>query len=253
MGWAIVHEEQEDGVSGHKVRAENRDRLQIIKGHARPGKFDILLLFMFDRIGRIADEPLFVVERFVKNGVQVWSTQEGEQRFDKSQIVNARYRDKMEERKLLLQSIRAEHAKAAAELDLLKAEIIQVLRGESTFSKELLSSMVSEAESKIAALQEQLTAAQIADDEGQTVLNALNAQHEDIISWADIYDQANQEAKKMIVNCLIKRVGSLSGLQTAYRLQYRPGAVQSQNGCDSCSIKQKSHFRRSEISVSLSK
>ena len=30
MGWTIVHEEQEDGVSGHKVRAENRDKLQII-------------------------------------------------------------------------------------------------------------------------------------------------------------------------------------------------------------------------------
>ena len=31
MGWVIVHEEQEDGVSGHKVRAENRDKLQTIK------------------------------------------------------------------------------------------------------------------------------------------------------------------------------------------------------------------------------
>ena len=37
---------------------------------------------MFDRIGRIADETPFVVEWFVKNGIQVWSTQEGEQRFD---------------------------------------------------------------------------------------------------------------------------------------------------------------------------
>ena len=41
-GWIIIHEEQEDGVSGHKVRAENRDKLQIIKEHARQGKFDIL-------------------------------------------------------------------------------------------------------------------------------------------------------------------------------------------------------------------
>ena len=81
-GWVIVHEEQEDGVSGHKIRAENRDKLQIIKEHARQGKFDILLVFMFDRIGRIADETPFVVEWFVKNGVRVWSTQEGEQRFD---------------------------------------------------------------------------------------------------------------------------------------------------------------------------
>ena len=74
MGWTIVHEEQEDGVSGHKVRAENRDKLQIIKERARQGKFDILLVFMFDRIGRIADETPFVVEWFVKNGVRVWST-----------------------------------------------------------------------------------------------------------------------------------------------------------------------------------
>ena len=30
-GWVIVHEEQEEGVSGHKVRAEARDKLQIIR------------------------------------------------------------------------------------------------------------------------------------------------------------------------------------------------------------------------------
>lgn len=82
MGWTIVREEQEDGVSGHKIRAENRDKIQAIKELARKGKFDILLVFMFDRIGRIADETPFVVEWFVKNGIQVWSTQEGEQRFD---------------------------------------------------------------------------------------------------------------------------------------------------------------------------
>ena len=82
MGWNIIFEEQEDGVSGHKVRAENRDKIQLIKDLARKKQFDILLVFMFDRIGRIADETPFVVEWFVKNGIAVWSTQEGEQRFD---------------------------------------------------------------------------------------------------------------------------------------------------------------------------
>ena len=82
MGWQIVHEEQEEGVSGHKVRAASRDKLQAIKEEALNGKFDILLVFMFDRIGRIADETPFVVEWFVRNGIRVWSTQEGEQRFD---------------------------------------------------------------------------------------------------------------------------------------------------------------------------
>ena len=81
-GWQIVFEFQEDGVSGHKVRAENRDKVQIIKEYARQKKFDILLVFLFDRIGRIADETPFVVEWFVKNGIRVWSTEEGEQRFE---------------------------------------------------------------------------------------------------------------------------------------------------------------------------
>ena len=464
MGWTIVHEEQEDGVSGHKVRAENRDKLQIIKERAKQGKFDILLVFMFDRIGRIADETPFVVEWFVKNGIRVWSTQEGEQRFDnhtdkltnyirfwqadgesektsirtktalgqlveeggfkggnapygydlvksgrlnkrkhelyelvineaeaavvrtvfdkyvhegfgaqriatylnnlgyrartgkmwhhasirgmicsltytgvlrcgasrsqvlphlqiiepelfeaaqtirtsranaaeaertvpmntrgnsllagnvfcghcgarlslttngkaypckddpnrvvkrvryicygktrkqtecdgqtgytahildgiidkivrqifermkaipKSEIVNARYREKMEERKIRLRSVKADYTKAAVELDTLKAEVIKAIHGESVFPKELLASLISEAEAKCRELQVAFEQAQADYDEGQTVLQSLNAQYDDIISWAEMYDTASMEAKKMIVNCLINRV-----------------------------------------------
>ena len=407
MGWVIVHEEQEDGVSGHKVRAENRDKIQTIKELAKQGKFDILLVFMFDRIGRIADETPFVVEWFVKNGIRVWSTQEGEQRFDnhtdklyelvvneaeaavvriifdkyvhegfgaqriatylnklgyrarsgkmwhhasirgiicnltytgvlrsgesrsqvlphlqiitpelfeaaqhirtsransaeqerrvplntrgqsllagnvfcghcgsrlslttngkaypckddpnrivkrvryvcygktrkqtecdgqtgytahtldgiidklvrqifermkavpKSEIVNVRYKEKMDERRALLRSIRADYTKAVGELEMLRAEVIKSLRGESAFSQALLGSLIADAETKCLEVQQQLEAAQAAYDEGQAVLASLNAQYDDIISWADMYDTASIEAKKMIVNCLIKRV-----------------------------------------------
>ena len=81
-GWTIVFEEQEDGVSGHKVRAAKRDVVQVIKARALNNEFDILLVFMFDRIGRISDETPFVVEWFARHGVHVWSVKEGEQRFD---------------------------------------------------------------------------------------------------------------------------------------------------------------------------
>ncbi|MDE6996319.1 MAG: recombinase family protein [Oscillospiraceae bacterium] len=82
MGWIIVNEEQETGVSGYKVSANDRDKLQLIKKRAEQGKFDILLVFMFDRLGRKSDETPFVVEWFVKHGVRVWSVNEGEQRFE---------------------------------------------------------------------------------------------------------------------------------------------------------------------------
>jgi len=37
---------------------------------------------MFDRLGRRDDETPFVVQWFVQQGIEVWSTREGEQRFD---------------------------------------------------------------------------------------------------------------------------------------------------------------------------
>lgn len=82
MGWVIVGEEQEAGISGFKVSAADRDAIQLIKEKAVKKEFDILLVFMFDRIGRITSETPFIVEWFVENGIQVWSTQEGEQRFE---------------------------------------------------------------------------------------------------------------------------------------------------------------------------
>ena len=82
MGWIIVGEEQEDGVSGFKVSANDRDKLQLLKDRAEKGKFAILLVFMFNRLGRKSDETPFVVEWFVKHGIRVWSVNEGEQRFE---------------------------------------------------------------------------------------------------------------------------------------------------------------------------
>ncbi|MFR1050962.1 MAG: hypothetical protein ACLSE7_04465 [Lachnospirales bacterium] len=105
----------------------------------------------------------------------------------KGEVVSVRYREKMEERKNLLRAIRADYTKAAAELDTLKSEVIKALRGESAFSKELLSSLIAESEAKCAELQKQFEDAQAAYNEGEAILAHLNAQYDDIISWAAMY------------------------------------------------------------------
>ena len=81
-GWDIIAEFSEKGVSGFKVSAKDRDAVQEIQRDAALGKFDVLLVFMFDRLGRKEDETPFVVEWFVNNGIEVWSAEEGQQRFD---------------------------------------------------------------------------------------------------------------------------------------------------------------------------
>ena len=81
-GWQIIGEFAEKGISGYRRSADQREALQKLKQAAVQKKFDVLLVFMFDRLGRRDDETPFVVEWFVKNGVEVWSVMEGEQRFE---------------------------------------------------------------------------------------------------------------------------------------------------------------------------
>lgn len=66
----------------------------------------------------------------------------------KSKIVNIRCHEKMEERKQLLRSVRADYNKAAAELETLQGEVIKAIHGESAFSQTLLVSLIAEAEGK---------------------------------------------------------------------------------------------------------
>ncbi len=51
-----------------------------------------------------------------------------------------------------------------------------------------------------------LQAVRVDYDEEQAVMASLNTKYDGIISWADMYDTASLEAKKMIVNCLVKRI-----------------------------------------------
>lgn len=82
MGWEIVQEEQEAGVSGFKVSAADREAIIRLKEDALKDRFDILLVFMFDRLGHKEDETPFIMEWSVSHGIAVWSVKEGEQRFD---------------------------------------------------------------------------------------------------------------------------------------------------------------------------
>ena len=80
--WQIIDEISEKGVSGYKLSSDERDAIVEIKRRASLHQFDVLLVFMFDRLGRRDDETPFVVQWFVQQGIEVWSAREGEQRFD---------------------------------------------------------------------------------------------------------------------------------------------------------------------------
>ena len=80
--WKFAGERLEKGVSGYKLSANKRDAIIEIRGMAERKEFDVLLVFMFDRLGRREDETPFLVQWFIEHGIEVWSTREGQQRLD---------------------------------------------------------------------------------------------------------------------------------------------------------------------------
>ncbi len=80
--WVFIGERMEKGISGYKVSAANRDAIIEIREMAEKKQFDVLLVFMFDRLGRKEDETPFLVKWFIEHGIEVWSTREGEQKLD---------------------------------------------------------------------------------------------------------------------------------------------------------------------------
>ena len=80
--WIFIGERLEKGVSGYKLLAAQRDAIIELKDMAEKRMFDVLLVFMFDRLGRREDETPFLVEWFISRGIEVWSTREGETKLE---------------------------------------------------------------------------------------------------------------------------------------------------------------------------
>lgn len=80
--WDSTLEYYERGVSGFKKKASEREVIGKLKADAEARKFDVLLVFMLDRIGRREDETPFLVNWFINLGIEVWSVKEGQQKID---------------------------------------------------------------------------------------------------------------------------------------------------------------------------
>lgn len=80
--WKLTKEYIELGVSGYKLSESKRDVLQDIKRDVLNKEIDVLLVFMFDRIGRREEETPFVVEWLIDNGIEVWSVKEGQRKIE---------------------------------------------------------------------------------------------------------------------------------------------------------------------------
>ena len=140
------------------------------------------------------------VEKVIRN---VFARMKG---VSKSELVAKRYEEERNQRKAHYAAVNAAYTKAAGELADLKAEIIRSIRGESALPKDVLAELIRENETKCLQLEAASEQAKNAMVETEAITEELQRQHDEILSFADLYDSAGIEAKKMVVSAMIRRV-----------------------------------------------
>lgn len=146
-------------------------------------------------------------------------------------IIRLRYKNELELRKAHLLMLTADHAKALDNLNVLKGEVVKAIKGESAFSADTLSGLIADAEKECERLGKLCVSAEQDVTDSEQVFQEVTASYDTLISWADLYDDASFEKKKMIVNCLINRVDVYRGykLHIDFNFDYE----QFLNGLDS--------------------
>ena len=92
------------------------------------------------------------------------------------------------------------------ELDDLKAETILVIRGVSALDKELLGTLVAEAREALGTLEKQLVQAQEEYEEATKTAKRSNYICNELFTWADVYDTANHDERRAILQQFIKEI-----------------------------------------------
>ena len=148
-----------------------------------------------------------IIDKMVR---QIFSRLRG---IPKEQLITSRYAKETAERKNHLQALQAERDKAEKDLLALKAEILAVIKGESAFPKDTLAEMIAAQEKKHTELDTLCEEASAELERNAELMANVSQLYEELISYADLYDSASFEAKKMIVSQLIRRVEVYRGYQ----------------------------------------
>ena len=117
------------------------------------------------------------------------------------------------ERKNHLQDLQTQRNKAEKDLLALKTEVLACIKGESVLPRETLAEMITAQEEKLTELENLCEAASEELEKTAELMDKVSRLYDELISYADLYDSANFEAKKMIINQLIRRVDVYRGYQ----------------------------------------
>jgi len=124
----------------------------------------------------------------------------------KDAIIEQKCAEQIAELQKAIAAAREVHQTHAEEVLTYEAEVLKVIRGESSLNADLLNKLHSEAKAKAEQAAVEVRRLEDRMKDTQRLQADLSGQFDNIVSWAQLYDECDMDTRKMIVANLCKAV-----------------------------------------------
>ena len=175
------------------ILRETRARYQCHYNIRHPGECDGQSGYGVDKLDKLVDQIIRIQLGRIQNAppqelIEKQQAKELELIKSKLKLLNDQYRQKQREYQDL------------------RAETIKVVQGTSRLNVDLLNSLVDETSDQIKQLEQQIQATTTELEETLRDASQVLQEYDQLVGWAEMYDNCTFEAKKMIVAQFVKAV-----------------------------------------------
>ena len=105
-----------------------------------------------------------------------------------------------------LKKAKADYAKATKELSKWESLMLDSIEGTCVFTPEQVKKGMDAVQANVDDLTQQIQTLQEQASESSALANEIAEQHQRLLSWAEMFDSASREEKKMVASYMIKAV-----------------------------------------------
>ena len=127
-------------------------------------------------------------------------------RVDEQEFLKAQVQLSSKQYQQKLKLVKAEYSKATKELSKWEELMLASIEGTCVFTPEQVKKRMDIVQEKVDRLSKEIETLQIDMSEARTLSAEILAQHQQLLSWAELFDSASIDEKKVIASQMIKAV-----------------------------------------------
>jgi chromosome segregation ATPase len=121
-------------------------------------------------------------------------------------LIQKNYQAELKNCETKIKNAKSEHRKQKDSLKTLQGEVVKAINGESKFDSDVLNDLIAQTKGKIQSSSEAVDRYQSELANQQQYLTDTKADYGKLISWADMFEDASPETRRMITAYLIQSV-----------------------------------------------